>query len=270
ELARMPAEAEAPAEAAPAPEAESAAPPPTEAPPPAVPESTGLGLMITAGALGAVGWGVMGWRMSIVKNGCQNDTDLETLEVSDAEELVGSGVGCINARVKSTAAWLLQAGPNSANWVIAPLAGSFRGKYDAARFALEGGRDRKPNVFIGVGAGLLAAGAIGRFAVLYIRARSIFSLADSYVASCIADDMSTTPEQFFDCYARKNMLHFFGQQITSAGIGAGAGLLAYGVAYKKNRDKYLEGKGGEQARLEFSVAPSLSLHHTGVTASLRF
>ena len=35
--------------------------------------------------MGAVGWGVMGWRMSIVKNGCQNDTDLETLEVSDAE-----------------------------------------------------------------------------------------------------------------------------------------------------------------------------------------
>lgn len=233
-----------------------------------LPEQNGLGLMIASGAVGAVAWGTMGWRMAIVRNGCRNDTDLTTVSEEDVAELVGSGVGCANARVLSTLAWVLQSLPNSVNWGLAPAAGMLRGEYDAARFVLEGAPDRQHKVFIGVGAGLLGAGAIGRIALVFIRARSLFNPTKSYIVTCIEGDM-TTPEEFFDCYARKNMLHFFGHQLTSASVGLGAGLLAYGVSYGKNRKKYEKGQGG-QARLELEIAPQLSLHHTGVSATLRF
>lgn len=248
---------------------QSTAPAEGDPAPLAVPDKNGLGLLIASGAVAAVSWGTMGWRMAIVRNGCRDDTELETVTEEDIEELVGSGVGCADARVRSGLAWGLQSIPNATVWGLAPAGGALRGKYDAARFVLEGGPERNDKLFIGLGASLLGAGAIGRIVVAFIRIRSLIRVDQSYVASCIEGD-TTTPEQFFDCYARKNMLHFFGHQFTSASVGAGAGLLAYGIAYNKTRDKYQKGQSASQARLQLSIVPQLSVHHTGVAATLRF
>ena len=61
-------------------------------------------------------------------------------------------------------------------------------------------------------------------------------------------------------------------QLSSSAVAGGAGLLAYGVVYKRERTNYERVYGGEKqaSRVEFTVQPQLSLDYTGVSAHLRF
>ena len=250
---------------------------PVEAPKPTtiedikIPENKGIGLMATAGALGAVGWGVMGWRIARIKRLCTADAvDVMSVSEDDLESVTNSAAECfVSGRGVNAALWALQALPNAANWGIAPGGATVRAKYDAAVSAKTGEINRKPGVFIGTGAALLSAGAVGRIVVMVIRIRSL-NPVNGVAANCL-DGADTQADEFFDCYANRNALLYGMHQLSSSGIAAGAGLLAYGVVYKRDRKNYEKNFGAEPvAKLEFSMQPQLSLDYTGVSASLRF
>lgn len=236
-----------------------------------VPEQKGLGLMITAGALGAVGWGVMGLRIARIHEKCQADAvDVMSVSEDDLEMVTESARDCfINGKGANMGFWFLQAVPNAINWGIAPGAATVRAKYDAARSAKTGEVNRKPGVFIGTGAGLLGVGVVGRIVVMVMQVRSLNPLK-GVAAGCI-DGAETQVDEFFDCYASGVSLRYGMHQLTSAAVAGGAGLLAYGVVYKRERKNYEKNFGAAPvAKLEFRVQPELSLNYTGVSANLRF
>ena len=220
--------------------------------------------------LGAVGWGVMGWRIARIRSRCTADAvDLTSVSEDDADMLVDAAVDCFSARGGNIGLWLLQAAPNGTNWGIAPGGAAVRAKYDAARSVKTGEVQRKPGVFIGTGAALLGLGVVGRITVMVFQVQAL-NPAKSVVARCIESD-DTAIDDFFDCYASNVSTRYAMQQLTSSAIAGGAGLLAYGVVYKRERRNYQKNFGAEPvARMEFSVQPQLSLGYTGVAANLRF
>ncbi len=236
-----------------------------------IPDDKGLGLMITSGALGAAAWGVMAWRIARIRRLCQaDDIDATTVDDDTIGDVTDDATDCfLSGRGGNAGLWVLQAVPNAVNWGIAPAAATIRAKYDAARFVKHGEADRKPNVFIGTGAALLGAGAIGRIVVMVIRIQSLEP--EKGIALNCLDGAETEVSDFFSCYANKNAQLYAAHQITSAGVAGGAGLLAYGIVYKRER-RNLEKKYDieKQAQLEFRVEPQLSFNHTGVAATLRF
>ncbi|MBL4685237.1 MAG: hypothetical protein JKY37_11650 [Nannocystaceae bacterium] len=251
----------------------AATPPTSDTPAPTevvIPKKTGLALMITSGGLGAVAWGVMGWRMARIRRLCRaSDDALDSVNQDTISGVVdGAGECFVSGRGGNALLWTLQAIPNAGNWGIAPAVGVIRGKYDAARFVKLGEADRNPNVFIGAGAGLLGLGVVGRLAVMVIRVRSL-NPVKGVAANCIDGD--TDLSTFYDCYARKNMLLYAGHQVSSAAVAGGAGLLSYGITYKKERSR-LEKLNGRQAqtKFEFRVEPALARTYTGVSTTLRF
>ncbi len=236
-----------------------------------IPEQKGIGLMATSGALAGVGIGVMAWRISRIKRLCTADSvDAMSVSQDDLSRITDEAADCfVSGRGANAGLWFLQALPNAVNWGIAPGAGTVRAKYDAARSVKTGEIQRKPGVFIGTGAGLLGAGAVGRIVVMVIRIRSL-NPVNGIAANCI-EGGNTDPKDFFGCYADRNALLYGMHQLTSTVVAAGGGLLAYGVVYKRTR-KQLENVYGVEktAKLELSVQPQLSLDYTGVSAALRF
>jgi len=235
-----------------------------------IPEKNGLGLMITSGALGAVGLGVMAWRIARIRSLCKgDDVDVMTVNQDNLENVVNSAKDCLSARGTNALLWGLQAAPNAVNWGIAPGAATVRAKYDAARSAKTGEVNRKPGVFIGTGAGLLGVGVVGRIVVMVMQVRALNPLK-GVAAGCI-DGADTQVDKFFDCYASGVSLRYGMHQLTSAAVAGGAGLLAYGVVYKRERKNYEKNFGATPvAKLEFRVQPQLSFNYTGVSANLRF
>ncbi len=236
-----------------------------------IPDQKGIGLMATSGALAGVGIGIMAWRISRIRRLCTADSvDVMSVSQDDLSNVTESAADCfVSGRGANAGLWFLQALPNAVNWGIAPGAGTVRAKYDAARSVKNGDLQRRPGIFIGTGAGLLGAGAIGRIIVMVIRIRSL-NPVNGVAANCI-EDGNTDTKDFFDCYADRNAMLYGMHQLTSSAIAAGGGLLAYGVVYKRTR-KQLENVYGakETTKLEFSVQPQLSLDYTGVSAALRF
>lgn len=236
-----------------------------------IPDKKGVGMMAAAGAVGAVGWGVMAWRIARIKRLCTADSvDVMSVSEDDLSSVTESAADCfVSARGGNAGLWVLQALPNAVNWGLAPGAASVRAKYDAVRSVKNGDVQRKPGVFIGTGAGLLTAGGVGRIIVAVIRIRSI-NPVNGIAANCL-DGADTQTDEFFDCYADRNALLYGMHQLTSSAIAGGAGLLAYGVVYKRERRNYERNYGAEKAaKLEFTVAPQLSLDYSGVSANLRF
>lgn len=236
-----------------------------------VPEKKGIGMMAAAGAVGVVGWGVMGWRIARIKRLCTADSvDATSVSQDDLSDVTGAAADCfVSARGGNAGLWVLQAMPNAVNWGLAPAAAAIRAKHDAARSVKTGEVQRKPGVYIGTGAALLGAGAIGRIAVAVIRIRSL-NPVNGIAANCL-DGADTQADKFFDCYANRNALLYGMHQLSSSAIAGGAGLLAYGVVYKKERRNYARNYGVEEtAKLEFTVQPQLSLDYSGVSANLRF
>ncbi len=235
-----------------------------------IPKKQGIGLMATAGGLGAIGLGVMGWRMARIKRLCvADDVDVTTVSEDTLSDVTEAVADCfVSGRLGNAALWSLQALPNAANWGLAPAAGMLRAKYDAARSVKNGDVQRKPGVFIGTGAALLGAGAIGRLVVAVVRIRSIDP--NKGIALNCLDGLETQVDDFFSCYADRNVLLYGMHQLTSSAVAAGGGLLAYGVVYKRERAALEKRQGDTAAKLEFHVTPQLSLDYTGVTAQLRF
>lgn len=236
-----------------------------------IPDNKGVGMMAAAGAVGAVGWGVMAWRIARIKRLCTaDDVDVMSVSQDDLEGITESAGQCfLSARGGNAGLWVLQALPNAVNWGLAPGAATVRAKYDAVRSVKTGEIQRKPAVYIGTGAALLGAGAIGRVVVAVIRIRAINPVR-GIAANCI-DGADTQADEFFDCYANRNALLYGMHQLTSSAVAGGAGLLAYGVVYKRERRNYERNYGVEKAaKLEFTVQPQLSLDYSGVSANLRF
>jgi hypothetical protein len=281
------AEAEEKARAEEEAEAEAEAEPPPSPPPPAaaspqdvryemspvpIPKYRGDGMLISAGILGAIGWGVMGWRMGLIKNGCRPD-ELDNnpdVTVEEAADTFDTALGCAGAEVVSTLAYILQETSGAVNWGLAPAGGAKRGKWDAAKFVQEGKPARKDKVWIGVGAGLLAAGLIGRLTVAAVRWDGIINPERGAVGRCITASDALVRE-VFDCYARRRQLHFFGQQFTSSVVAAGGGVLAYGIANRKWKKRYYKDyKEEKPEKVSFQFAPQVGLDYTGMHAALRF
>lgn len=236
-----------------------------------IPTNKGVGLAITAGALGAMGWGVMGWRVARIKKFCTGDgVDLERVDEDTLGEVVEAATDCFVAgRGVNAALWTFQALPNAVNWGIAPAAATVRAKYDAARDVKGNKPGHNPAVFIGTGAAVMSAGIVGRLVVMVIKARSLNPVR-GIAANCL-NGGEVAVDELFSCYANRNALFYGLHQVTSASVAGGAAMLAYGVVYKRERKRLekLQG-GGSATTLELSLQPQVSLNYTGLNARLRF
>jgi hypothetical protein len=220
------------------------APPPMIVTRPAPP--SGLGLMIGAGVTGGLGWLIALAKLSAAKK-CRSAFGEAVLDPG------ASGVDAIRQCARSSGAivgltlpgWLV----NDVTYGLAPAAGVARGKYDGARAAWDGQPNRKTPVFIGVGAGLLAAGVVGRITtlVVFFRQLNVDRLFAHYPLSA----------------------HFVLTQLSVASIQGGAGLLGYGLAYKKmrtNEDARRKAAGIADLRL----APQVGWAYSGLSLTGQF
>ncbi|MEZ4382625.1 MAG: hypothetical protein R3A79_14905 [Nannocystaceae bacterium] len=243
--------------------------PPTEI---TIPSKRGTGLLVTAGVLGGFAVSMMGLRVARIQRLCTTgDIDPNTeISEDDLEQIVDDAANCfIAGRGANAALWVFQAGPNAAAYGLAPAGALKRAKYDAAVNVKTGAAERNPGAFIGAGAALLGVGVTGRIIVAVLRIRSINPL-QGVAASCLADG-TTLASEFFDCYADRNALLYGAHQLTASSAAAGAGLLTYGLVYKRERETIRTVYGLDKASaLEFTVQPQLALTYTGAAATLRF
>lgn len=216
--------------------------PPPQGPPQRPDVSNGTGLIIGASITGGLAWVAGLTRMAFVSR-CARDIENGTL--GD-----GSAAGCVfQAGVANIVLYPVQWTLNYATWGLAPAAGAIRGRHDGIAYAYDGLPERNPGGFIGSGAALLGVGVIGRIVMYPMFYRAI--------GTCVED-------------ASKCMTHLrlqsFGVQLSSAMIGAGAGLLAYGIAYNSSSKKY----GRLLQQHSVRVAPQLGWDYTGMALSGRF
>jgi hypothetical protein len=234
-----------PANVAPAPAA--AAPAPAVAKPE---YKKGTGLIIGASITGGLAWIVGLTRMGFVKQ-CQDKLE-ESEDIPTGTEAAKTCF--LRAGAGNVALAFLQVPLNWATWGLAPAAGVVRGRYDGVDAAWEKKQARKTAAFIGAGAAVLAVGIIGRITAAALVLRPYQKLADGDV------------DGFFGGIRGR----LFGVQLSSAAIGLGAGLLAYGVAYRKNFDS--ENRRLQQVRLtpQLNFDPTRGTSYTGLAMTGRF
>lgn len=235
-----------------------------------IPPYQGTGMLIAAGLLGGLAAGVMGARVARIQRSCTAE-GLEGMSVTEEnlETFISSSAECfIAGRGANAALWVFQAAPNAATYGLAPAGAMRRAKYDAALSVKTGEVDRSPGAWIGAGAALLSVGAVGRVIVATVRIRGLNPL-NGVAAGCVDGEVASG--DFFDCYADRNSLLYGMHQLTSSAIGAGAGMLTYGLVYKSERQTIQKVYGRESTTaFEFSVQPQLALSYTGASAVLRF
>lgn len=226
---------------------------PTTAPPPVVPvpaslngpivkpvHKTGIGLMIAAGATGGLGWLIALTKLSAVRK-CNDAIGAAVLDNG------AGGFDAVRQCFRSSGAILGLTIPgyivNDVTYGLAPVAGVYRGRYDAANAVWDGKPKRSTPVLIGVGAGLLAGGIVGRITtfVVFWRQINVTRLFDKYPLGA----------------------HFVLTQLAAASIQAGGGLLGYGMAYKKSLT--LEEDRHKKAGLSnVKLVPQLGWAYTGL------
>ena len=214
------------------------------APPPS--ESQGLGLIVGAGVVGGVAVASAIGRMVIVSRACGVTDDAASATTTTI-------FSCVQSARNLFGLTLLQWLANVGTYALAPTAGMTRARYDASNYMFTGKPERNGALLSGLGGGLLAAGVVTKVA-LWVTIRSRFT--------CEA-----TTEGTDSCVRRRFSGYFGSQQLASMAIAAGAGLLAYGVYYRKDR--------AAKERLYFSpdavtVSPSVSRSFTGLSLSGRF
>lgn len=206
---------------------------------------SGLGLMIGAGVTGGLAWVTVLGRLGAL-NKCKSAV---------GSAVVGSGGGlsaattCIRSTGSMLGLTLLGYTLNDVTYGLAPAAGVYRGKYDGVRAAWDGAPDRPTPVLVGVGAGLLAGGVVGRLATIVAFWRQL------------------NPERLFTKYPLG--AHFVLAQLSAASIQGGAGLLGYGLAYKKMRTNE-EGRRKAAGLAELKLAPQLGWDYSGLSLVGRF
>jgi hypothetical protein len=204
----------------------------------------GIGLIAAASTTGGLAWLTAIGRMVAI-NKCAQAINAGDIEASFGQCLFKTTTSLL---LLTPAGWVT----NAATYGLAPGAGMVRGKYDGVRAAWDGAPKRNVPVFVGVGAALLGVGVIGRLATVFTFGRSI--------RACVGG---------VDACRNSLVLHYLGAQLSSAGIAAGAGLLAYGLAYKKAFTN--EGSRRKAAGLaDVRLAPQLGWNYTGLSVSGRF
>jgi hypothetical protein len=225
------------------------------APEPVKPEySKGTGLIIGASVTGGLAWAIGLTRMAFVKQ-CE-DALTDASGDPTGESGFGAASKCLfRAGAGNVALGIVQVPMNWATWGMAIGAGVMRGRYEGADHAWTGHEPRKANAFIGAGAGMLAVGVIGRVLTMALATRPYTRFAEDGDA----DQMFTSIR-----------LRLFGIQMSSALIAAGAGLLAFGVVYKKNHES--ESIRLKQVRVSpvLSTDPYTGASYTGFSLTGRF
>lgn len=233
--------------------------PPAALPPPVVPAPmivtrpappTGIGLMIGAGVTGGLGWVIALSRLSAL-NKCKSAIGTAVL---DNGQSGASAFGqCFTSGVAMYLLTPVGYLVNDVTYGLAPAAGVFRGRYDGTNAAWDGKPNRPAPVLIGVGAGLLAGGIVGR------------------VATFVAFWRQLNPDRLFSKYPLGG--HFVLTQLAAASIQAGGGLLGYGLAYKKARgseESRRKAAGLASRKLDLELAPQLGLSYSGLALTGRF
>jgi hypothetical protein len=249
------------------------APPPTTtptegtAPPTAAPVkpeyNKGTGLIIGASITGGLAWAMGLARMGFVKQ-CENAINgASEGETASPQTGVGAAYTCFaKAGVGNVTLGILQVPMNWATWGMAIGAGIVRGRYEGTEHAWSGEKQRKANAFIGAGAGMLAVGVIGRImaAALAVTPYKV------YAESCSTSADACDADKLF----RGIRMRLFGVQLSSAMIAAGAGLLAFGVVYRKNYES--ESIRLKQVRFSpvLSTDPYTGASYTGFSVTGRF
>lgn len=237
---------------------------PTDVPPPASPAippppgkptyNKGTGLIIGAAVTSGLAWAASFTRMAFVSQ-CQRAVEDASDENGDIDTGVGAATKCFfRAGAANLGLAIMQVPLNWASWGLSPAGGFVRGRYDGVEDAWGKQEARKFGAFIGAGAGLLAVGVVGRITAAALSTAPYKKLADGDV----------------DGFGTSLRLRYFGVQLSAATIAAGAGLLAYGIAYKNNYE-------GESARVQqVRIAPTYLVDRgsgeriTGLAVSGRF
>jgi hypothetical protein len=230
-------------------------PSPGTPPPPVKPDySKGTGLIIGAAVTSGLAWAASFTRMAFVAQ-CQRAVEDAAGEDGDVETGFAAASRCFfRAGAGNVGLALVQIPLNWASWGLSPAAGVVRGRHDGVEDVWAKKEAKKYGAFIGAGAGLLAVGVIGRITAAALSTAPYNKLADGDV----------------DGFSTALRLRYFGVQLSAATIAAGAGLLAYGVAYKKNHES-------ESARVQqVRIAPTYLVDRgsgeriTGLAVSGRF
>ncbi|MBX7080321.1 MAG: hypothetical protein K1X88_14085 [Nannocystaceae bacterium] len=218
----------------------------------------GTGLIIGASITGGLGWVLGLTRMAFVKK-CA-----DAIQAADnAEKGFGAASTCFTkAGLGNLLLLPFQYTLNAATWGLAPAAGAVRGRYDGVEHAWSGKRSRKAGAFIGVGAGVLALGVIGRIVAAAMVGAPFKKLS--------SDALLADPEGAVEDFSRAYRLRLFGVQLSSASIALGAGLLAFGAAYRKNYES--QSKFLQQVRImpDVQIDPRVGLGSAGLAISGRF
>lgn len=216
--------------------------------------SKGTGLIIGASVTGGLAWVIGLTRMAFVKQ-CE-DALTDATGMPSGESGFNAASKCLfRAGAGNIALGIVQVPMNWATWGMAIGAGVMRGRYEGTEHAWTGHEPRKANAFIGAGAGMLAVGVIGRVLTMAFATRPYTRFAEDGDAELMFKSIR---------------LRLFGIQLSSAMIAAGAGLLAFGVVYRKNYDS-------ESSRLQdvrvspvLSTDPASGTSYTGFSLSGRF
>lgn len=211
---------------------------------------TGLGLMIGAGVTGGLGWVVALARLSAL-NKCKSAIGTAVLDngQSGASAFGQCFTSGVSMYLLTPVGYLV----NDVTYGLAPAAGVFRGRYDGTNAAWDGKPNRPAPVLIGVGAGLLAGGIVGR------------------VATFVAFWRQLNPDRLFSNYPLG--AHFVLTQVAAASIQAGGGLLGYGLAYKKARsseESRRKAAGLAKKGVDLELAPQLGWSYNGLALTGRF
>lgn len=214
--------------------------------PPPDNQKRGLGLMISAGAVGGIAWAMSAAQAAIISKSCIEDAD-----GGDPGGTISSCITQAGGLIALTAfKWI----PNATTYGLAPAAGIVRGRYEAADFAYSGNHDRNGTLFAGLGGGILGLGIIGKVVMWAMVPRTF---------ACPTNPI----EDYGPCVRRRWAGYFIGQQVMSSSIAAGAGLLAFGIYYNKER--------AARERLFFRpenvrIVPNVQREFTGMTLMGRF
>jgi len=210
-------------------------------------DKKGIGLIAAAGAVGGLAIFAGVGRMVIISDACASGSEI----VTDAEASI---TNCVTSAKNLLSLTVLEWLANSTAYGLAPAAGLVRGHYDASSYVYSGSPDRKGLLLAGIGGGLLGAGVIAKVGLWasVLSGKRFICPVDTNYGKCV----------------RRNFVGYFGGvQLASSAITAGAGLLAYGVVY--NRDRVAKERlffRPEQVKL----SPSLTRNFAGLSLTGRF
>lgn len=219
----------------------------TQPPPkPKPPSKTGVGLMVGAGAAGAVGWGANIARIVRFERGCRETFELD--ENSTEEDFIADPIDCFSTLVGNIGFTALHWAGNWTAIGLAAGAGNLRGKHNAYGQAMFGKPKHKALNFQVAGGVVLGLGVVSAV------------LSRGLTLGIIGSGAECTD---FDCLNRVYAGRILWVQAGSSAIATGAGLLAYGLALDKRLNYY-------ERVLQMQPTVAITPHFTGAGVQGRF